>query len=213
MPSRMPSRAARALTLALLEPTTCHHFGGLHSTHSHPTRAPRHAAHLMLNVHDEPSLQKESTLLSPNTTPDGDEASPQKKAPLVKLNGTPERNESSYLKKAPPTKLHEKHVAKDKPGPPDHRLPSHHAQGPQALAPEGGDPQDQGHPNQGHFSVQVPRRLLRAGQRRRHGSCICGPSALYAPPRPGRALYPSPLPIPQADGTSAIHILSLPFTF
>ena len=49
----------------------------------------------MLNVHDEPSLQKESTLISPNTTPDGDEASPQKKAPLVKLHGTPERNESS----------------------------------------------------------------------------------------------------------------------
>jgi hypothetical protein len=69
----------------------------------------------MLNVHDEPSLQKESTLISPNTTPDGDEASPQKKAPLVKLNGTPERNEFSYLKKAPPTKLHEKH-AKEKPG-------------------------------------------------------------------------------------------------
>jgi len=69
----------------------------------------------MLNVHDEPSLQKESTLISPNTTPDGNEASPQKKAPLVKLNGTPERNEFSYLKKAPPTKLHEKH-AKDKPG-------------------------------------------------------------------------------------------------
>jgi hypothetical protein len=68
----------------------------------------------MLNVHDEPSFQKESTLISHNTTPDGDEASPQKKAPLVKLNGTPERNESSYLKKAPPTKLHEKH-AKDKP--------------------------------------------------------------------------------------------------
>ena len=69
----------------------------------------------MLNVHDEPSLQKESTLLSPNTTPDGDEASPHKKAPLVKPNGTPKRNESSYLKKAPPTKLHEKH-AKEKPG-------------------------------------------------------------------------------------------------
>ena len=69
----------------------------------------------MLNVHDEPSFQKESTLISPNTTPDGDETSPQKKAPLVKLNGTPERNESSHLKKAPPTKLHEKH-AKDKPG-------------------------------------------------------------------------------------------------
>ena len=69
----------------------------------------------MLNMHDEPSLQKESTLLSPNTTLDGDEASIQKKAPLVKLNGTPERNESSYLKKAPPTKLHEKH-AKEKPG-------------------------------------------------------------------------------------------------
>ena len=69
----------------------------------------------MLNVHDEPSLQKESTLISPNTTPDGNEASPQKKAPLVKLNGTPERNEFSYLEKAPPTKLHEKH-AKDKPG-------------------------------------------------------------------------------------------------
>ena len=34
----------------------------------------------MLNVHDEPSLQKESTLISHNTTPDGDEASPQKKA-------------------------------------------------------------------------------------------------------------------------------------
>ena len=69
----------------------------------------------MLNVHDEPSLQKESTLIYPNTTPDGDEASPHKKAPLVKPNGTPERNESSYLKKAPPTKLHEKH-AKEKPG-------------------------------------------------------------------------------------------------
>ena len=36
------------------------------------------------------------------------------------------------------------------------------------------------------------------------------PSALYAPPRPGRALYSSPLPTPQADGTSAIHILSAP---
>ena len=69
----------------------------------------------MLNVHDEPSLQKESTLISHNTTPDGNEASPQKKAPLVKLNGTPERNEFSYLKKAPPTKLHEKH-AQHKPG-------------------------------------------------------------------------------------------------
>ena len=72
----------------------------------------------MLNVHDEPSLQKESTLtIYAKTTPDGDETSPQKKAPLVKLNGTPdsERNEDSYLKKAPPTKLHEKH-AQDKPG-------------------------------------------------------------------------------------------------
>ena len=70
----------------------------------------------MLNVHDEPSLQKESTLIIyANTTPDGDETSPQKKAPLVKLNGTPERNEPSHLKKAPPTKLHEKH-AQHKPG-------------------------------------------------------------------------------------------------
>ena len=70
----------------------------------------------MLNVHDEPSLQKESTLIIyAKITPDGDETSPQKKAPLVKLNGTPERNESSYLKNAPPTKLHEKH-AQDKPG-------------------------------------------------------------------------------------------------
>ena len=65
----------------------------------------------MLNVHDEPSLQKESTLIIyAKITPDGDETSPQKKAPLVKLNGTPERNESSYLKNAPPTKLHEKHA-------------------------------------------------------------------------------------------------------
>ena len=53
---------------------------------------------LMLNVHDEPSLQKESTLIIyANTTPDGDETSPQKKASLVKLNGTPERNEPSHL--------------------------------------------------------------------------------------------------------------------
>ena len=69
----------------------------------------------MLNVHGEPSLQKEATLIYPNTTSDGDEASPQKKAPLVKLHGTPESNEPSYLKKAPPTKLHETH-AQDKPG-------------------------------------------------------------------------------------------------
>ena len=70
----------------------------------------------MLNVHDEPSLQKESTLIIyANTIPNGDETSPQKKAPLVKLDGTPERDESSHLKNAPPTKLHEKH-AQDKPG-------------------------------------------------------------------------------------------------
>ena len=31
----------RPLALTPLAPTTCHHFGALHSTHSHPTRAPR----------------------------------------------------------------------------------------------------------------------------------------------------------------------------
>ena len=31
----------RPLALTPLAPTTCHHFGPLHSTHSHPTRAPR----------------------------------------------------------------------------------------------------------------------------------------------------------------------------
>ena len=91
----------------------------------------------MLNVHDEPSLQKESTLIIyANTTPDGDETSPQKKAPLVKLNGTPERNESSYI---PEERAAHQAARAARPGqarPDQHRLWGH--QGRHALAPEGG---------------------------------------------------------------------------
>ena len=42
----------------------------------------------MLNLYDERSLQKESTLTYPNGTRDCDEASPQKNAPPTKLHGT-----------------------------------------------------------------------------------------------------------------------------
>ena len=60
----------------------------------------------MIDLHNERSLRKESTLTGLNGTPDCDDASPRKKAPLLKLDGTPDRDGRSYLKKASPTKTH-----------------------------------------------------------------------------------------------------------
>ena len=60
----------------------------------------------MIDLHNERSLQKESTLTDLNGTPDCDDASPRKKAPLLKLDGTPNRDRRSYLKKASPAKMH-----------------------------------------------------------------------------------------------------------
>ena len=60
----------------------------------------------MIDLRNERSLQKESTLTDLNGTPDCDNALPQKKAPLLKLDGTPDRDGRSCLKKASPAKMH-----------------------------------------------------------------------------------------------------------
>ena len=52
----------------------------------------------MIDLHNERSLQKESTLTDLNGTPDCDDASPRKKAPLLKLDGTPVRTHDSHLR-------------------------------------------------------------------------------------------------------------------
>ena len=49
----------------------------------------------MIDLHNERSLRKESTLTDLNGTPDCDDASPRKKAPLLKLDGTPVRRDAT----------------------------------------------------------------------------------------------------------------------
>ena len=60
----------------------------------------------MIDLHNEPSLRKESTRTNLNGAPDCDDASPRKKAPLLKLDGTHDRDGRSYLKKTSPAKMH-----------------------------------------------------------------------------------------------------------